>query len=103
MIARRLATVVLTLGLAAPVLAASRFVTPGLTPPANGSLMCRVTNPTDAPVEFATEIYDFDGVLVMQDASYVLGPKHANGIGTQDDTARYCVVTLLAGSKRNVR
>jgi hypothetical protein len=103
MIARSLVALGLVLGLAGAAFAGARISTPGITPPAAGELICRVTNLSDNLVEFATQIYDFDGQVVLNDASFTLGPKMSNGKGTPNTSARYCIITLLKGKKKEVR
>jgi hypothetical protein len=103
MIARRVAPLGLVLAFAGSALAAARIGTPGLTPPTGGNIICRVTNLGDNPVEFATQVYAFDGSVLTNNQSTTLQAKQSNGVGSSDSSARYCIITLLKGKKKDVR
>jgi hypothetical protein len=69
-------------------------------------LECRVVNgSTTKTIEFVRQMFDFNGNVLSNSAGSVitLGPLEASKASTDNPSARYCIVTLLSGSKRKVR
>lgn len=99
---RLAALLVLTLALpAAPARAASPLVTPALPPSATGQLTCWVVNTSESKtLEIEIEIRRFSGEIA-ESATGSVEPGAANALSTDDGLARFCVVRVIRGRKRN--
>lgn len=83
--------------------AASELVTPALQPSATGELACWVVNTSKSKtLEIEVEIRSFTGA-VAQSGGGTVDPGAANGLATDDDQARFCVVRVIRGGKKNAR
>jgi hypothetical protein len=103
---RSLLALSLTLLIASAASAETVFITPVLEPPTTGNFRCLVLNGhTTKTIEFVRQIFDFQGNVLEnpQAVHETLPPLHYTATDTSDDLARYCIVTLLSGSKTKVR
>ncbi len=93
----------LALVLALPAHAGPLLVTPSLRISSNGELECWVTNVSaKKTVEVAVSIRSFTGT-VLADGGDDVPPLTANGLTSDSTQARFCVVEVLKGGKKNVR
>ena len=100
---RSLLTLALTLLAASPAHAATTFITPGLHAPIGGSLQCRVVNGhATQTIEFALQIFAGDGDLLVEILD-ALEPLTASPGFLANASARFCIVTLLKGSRAKIR
>ena len=102
---RSLLALALTLLIASSAHAATIFITPALAPPDDGALWCSVVNgSTTQTIEFVRQIIAFDGTVLFNPngESFSLGPLETAVVGSPNNSARYCFVTLVHGSKTKV-
>lgn len=87
--------------LGAPAYAASAIVTPAIQISAAGTLACWVANASNTNgLEADVEIRAVDGeTLVIESVS--VAPGGASGISSDDDNARFCVVRVTSGGRKN--
>ena len=87
--------------LAGSASADATIVTPAIRPSSAGTLECWVVNshPTKQ-LQVELEIRSFSGTVVESGSGPVV-PNGANGITTDADTARFCVVRVTSGSRKN--
>ena len=105
MLRRLLASLPLVM-LAISAEAATIYISPGLVPPADGSLDCHVVNGDPLkPIEYVLQMFNVIGVVVFNagGSATTQDPLTSLISSTQDNTARFCVVTLTKGSKTKVR
>jgi hypothetical protein len=84
-----------------PSFAASPIVTPSIPNSANGSLACWVVNASAAKtLEIEVEIRSFNGT-VLESGEGLVEPLAANALTSDNAQARFCVVRVLRGGKKN--
>ena len=96
---------VLVLLVAASIAHAQPFITPGLEPPNNGFLDCRVVNAGEKSIDFVRQIYDFNGNIVVNPLGFEsnLGAHASSVSSSSDDDARYCLVQMRSAGRNGVR
>ena len=103
---RSLLALSLTLLIASSASAETIFITPALEPPTDGIFQCHVLNgSTTKTIEFVRQIFDFEGNVLENLGAFhnTLGPLDSTKTESFNNEARYCIVTLLSGSKTKVR
>ncbi len=90
-------------GLSGTARAAAEIVTAGLETPDSGALECRVVNASAKKTLVGTiELLNVAGT-VIDAISFSLAPRTTRDNNTTNSTARFCVVTVTKGGKKNAR
>lgn len=87
----------------APALAVSVIATPALRPPSGGSVFCYLSNSSATKdIQVKWSIYDYQGSEQFS-ATSTLKPLQNTRSGNAVTAQSTCVVTVLKGSKSNLR
>ncbi len=101
---KKLLFVVCTVLISAPTFAASVIATPALKPPSGGSIHCYISNSSSTKeIQVKWGVYDYEGAAQFPATSSTLLPLQNTRSGTPVTTQSACVVTVLKGSKANLR
>ena len=84
-----------------PAVAAPPIVTPAIQNSATGTLSCWVVNASASKtIAVSAEIRTFTGTVV-ESGEVEIPPLEANGIVSSSSQARFCVVRVLRGGRKN--
>ena len=106
MLVRALATMALVLALASPAQAGSKtIVTPGLKPPSDGALGCRVVNASSSkPISITMAFRSADGgALKISLFPIVIPPFGSYSSSESQDDASHCTVGMKSGNSKDAR